>query len=80
MLNQDYYRTNSDHYIFIKRFFDDNFIIHLFYVDDMIDGHDASKIDILKREHNKSFAMKHLGPTKQIFSMKISRDRQNRRF
>ena len=37
---------------------------------------DASKIDNLKREFSMSFAMKDLGSTKQIFGMKISRDKK----
>ena len=39
-----------------KKCSDDDFIILLLYVDDMlIVGHDASKIDKLKRALNKSF-------------------------
>lgn len=49
----------------------------MLYVDDMlIVGHDSSKIDRF-RELSKSFAMKNLGPARQILGMKISRDRQN---
>jgi hypothetical protein len=49
----------------MKRFLDGNFIIILLYVDDMmIVGHDAKKTQSLKRELNKSFTMKDLGPTK----------------
>jgi ATP-binding cassette subfamily B (MDR/TAP) protein 1 len=61
----------------MKRFPDGNFIILLLYVDDMlIVGHDAKKIQILKEELNKSFAMKDLGPGKHILGMKITRDRK----
>ncbi|RVW27983.1 Retrovirus-related Pol polyprotein from transposon TNT 1-94 [Vitis vinifera] len=57
---------------------DDDFIILLLYVDDMlIIDHDASKIEKLKRELSKSFAMKDLGYAKQILGMKISHDRKN---
>lgn len=63
--------------MFIKKFSDSDLIILLLYVDDMlIVGHDSSKIDRF-RELSKSFAMKNLGPARQILGMKISRDRQN---
>ena len=42
----------------------------------LIVGHDAKKIQILKEELNKSFAMKDLGPAKHILGMKITRDRK----
>jgi hypothetical protein len=46
----------------VKKFLDGEFIILLLYVDDMlIIGRDTSKIDILKEELSKSFAMKDLG-------------------
>jgi hypothetical protein len=65
MVEHTYNKTFSDHCVFIKRFLDGNFIIILLYVDDMmIVGHDTKKIQSLKREPNKSFAMKDLGPTK----------------
>lgn len=58
MLNYSYNRINYDHCVFIKKFFDDDFIILLLYVDNMlIIGHDASKVDMLKRELSKSFTM-----------------------
>ena len=76
MIDHDYSRTTSDHCVFFKKFSDGGFIILLLYVDDMlIVGHDASKIDKLKQELGKSFAMKDLGPAKQILGMKISRNR-----
>ena len=59
MMSHEYNRTSSDHCVFIRKFFDDDFIILLLYVDDMlITGHHSSKIDMLKREFSKSFAMK----------------------
>ena len=65
----------SDHYIFVKKFSNNDFIILLLFVDDMlIIGHDASKIDNMKKELTKSFVMKDLGLTKHIFGMKTSRD------
>ena len=78
MVDHEYKRNTSDHCIFVKRFLDGDFIILLLYVDDMlIVGHDARKIDKLKEELSKSFAMKDLGPAKQILGMKITHDRKN---
>ena len=78
MMSHGYNKTTSDHCV-SRKFFDDDFILFL-YVDDMlIIGHDSSKIDKLKRELSKSFTMKDLGLVKQILSMKISRDRKNRK-
>ncbi|KAJ7009759.1 Retrovirus-related Pol polyprotein from transposon TNT 1-94 [Populus alba x Populus x berolinensis] len=77
MVDHGYDRTTSDHCVFMKRFLDGNFIILLLYVNDMlIVGHDAKKIQILKEELSKSFAMKDLGPVKQILGMNITRDRK----
>ena len=78
-MSHGYNRTTSDHCVFTRKFYDDDFIILLLYVDDMlINGHDSSKIDRLKKELSKSFAMKDLGLTKQILCMKIPHDRKNR--
>ncbi|PKI56506.1 hypothetical protein CRG98_023144 [Punica granatum] len=73
MLSHGYTRTTSNHCVFVKQFSDGDFIILLLYVDDMLlVGHDMSKIADLKKELNKSFAMKDLGPVKQILGMHIS--------
>ena len=73
MIEHGYDRTASDHCVFVKKFFDGEFIILLLYVDDMlIVGHDTSKIDKLKKELSKSFEMKDLGPASQILGIKIS--------
>lgn len=78
MTDNEYQRTTSDHCVFVKNFSDGDFIVLLLYVDDMlIVGHDVAKIARLKNELSKSFAMKDLGPARQILGMKISRDRQN---
>ena len=77
MENYGFNMIICDHCVFVKKFGDNDFIILLLYVDDMlIIGQDANNIDNLKRELSKSFAMKNLGPAKQILSMKISRDRK----
>ena len=80
MMSHGYKITTFDHCVFSRKFYDDNFIILLLYVDDMlIIDHDSSKIHRLKRELSKSVAMKDLGSVKQILGMKISHDRINRK-
>ncbi|CAL1361567.1 unnamed protein product [Linum trigynum] len=76
MGEQGYMKTTSDHCVFMKKFPDGDFIILLLYVDDMlIAGQNVSKINDLKKELSKSFAMKDLGPAKQILGVRIVRDR-----
>ncbi|CAL1390247.1 unnamed protein product [Linum trigynum] len=76
MGEQGYMKTTSDHNVFVKKFSDGDFIILLLYVDDMlIVGQNVSKINDLKKELSKSFAMKDLGPAKQILGVRIIRDR-----
>ena len=80
MMSHVYNRTTCDHCVFTTKLLVDDFIILLLYIDDMlIIGHDSSKIDRLKREHSKSFAMKDLGSMKHLLDMKISYDRKNRK-
>ncbi|GJU24681.1 putative reverse transcriptase domain-containing protein [Tanacetum coccineum] len=60
----------------LERFGDDDFIILLLYVDDMlIVGKNIRRIAQLKQDLSKSFAMKDLGPAKQILGIRIFRDR-----
>ena len=81
MGKQVYKKTTSDHCVFVQKFSNDDFIILLLYVDDMlIVGKNASRIARLKQELSKSFAMKDLGPAKQILGVKISRDRKEGSF
>lgn len=76
MGEQGYQKTKSDHCTFVQKFSDDDFIILLLYIDDMlIVGENVSRIDSLKNQLSKSFAMKDLGPAKQILGTKIDRDR-----
>lgn len=80
MSRHGYKKTTSDHCVFVQKFSDDDFIVLLLYVDDMlIVGKDALRINLLKQELNKSFAMKDLGPAKQILGVKITRDRRERK-
>ncbi|CAH9124988.1 unnamed protein product, partial [Cuscuta epithymum] len=79
MAEHDFTKTKSDHCVFIKRYERGDFLILLLYVDDMlIIGQDRIKIDALKKDLSKSFAMKDLGPAKQILGMRITRDRSKR--
>lgn len=67
----------SNQCMFVKKHSSDDFIIFLLYIDDMlIIRYDARKIEELKKELNKSFAMKKLRTTKKILGMKISPDRK----
>ena len=77
MENHDFNKIMYDHCVFVKKFDDNDFIIFLFYVDDiLIVGQDTSKIDNIKRELSKSFVMKDLRLVKQILCMKIPCDRK----
>ena len=68
---------DSDQCTFTKRFENDEFIILLLYVDDMlIIGQHMKKINKLKSELSRSFAMKDLGQAKQILGMEIKRERK----
>ncbi|KAL9253449.1 Retrovirus-related Pol polyprotein from transposon TNT 1-94-like protein [Drosera capensis] len=76
---QDYKKTTSDHCVFVNKFFDNNFIILLLYVDDMlIVEKDISRINTLKKQLGQSFAMKNMGPAKQILGIRIMRDRKEK--
>jgi hypothetical protein len=67
MVEHGYDITTSDHCVFVKKFSNGEFIILVLYVDDiLIVGHDTKKIDKLKRELSKSFALKNLGPANQV--------------
>ena len=69
-----------DHCVFLKKFGDNDFIILLLYVADiLIVRQDVSKIDNFNKELKTSFAIKDLGPAKQILTMKISCDRKSRK-
>ncbi|RVX00702.1 Retrovirus-related Pol polyprotein from transposon TNT 1-94 [Vitis vinifera] len=70
MGEQGYRKTTSDHCVFVQKFSDDDFVILLLYVDDiLIVGRNVSRIDNLKKQLSKSFAMKDLGPVLAKFNM-----------
>jgi len=76
-----YQKTTSDHCVFIQKFSNDDFIIRLLYVDDiLIVGKNTSRINELKKQLSKFFAMKYLGHAKQILGMTITRHRDSRKF
>ncbi|KAI4305960.1 hypothetical protein L6164_029285 [Bauhinia variegata] len=80
MIQQGYKKTISDHCAFVRKFSNNYFIILMLYVDDMlIVGHDSSRINLLKKEFSKSFAMKDLGPARQILGIEIIRDRKSKK-
>lgn len=60
----------------VYKFVNDDFIILLLHVDNMlIIGRNVSRIDMLKKQLNKSFAMKDLRQAKKILNIKIIYDR-----
>ena len=68
-------RCEMDHCCYFKRF-DGCYIILLLYVDDMlVAGSSMKEINKLKKQVSNQFEMKDLGAAKQIFGMRISRDR-----
>ncbi|RVW72805.1 Retrovirus-related Pol polyprotein from transposon TNT 1-94 [Vitis vinifera] len=70
-------RCEADHCCYVKSF-NNSYIILLLYVDDMlIVGFDIEKINNLKKQLSKQFAMKDLGAAKQILGMRIIRDKTN---
>jgi len=79
MTKHSFNKTIGDHCVFIKRYEDGKYIILLLYVDDMlIIGQNKTKIVCLMNTLSKSFAMKDLGPAKQILGMKVIRDRSKK--
>ena len=79
MTDHEYHKTQADHCVFVKKFDGGDFLILLLYVDDMlIVGRDSKKIGSLKKVLSKSFAMKDMGPVKQILGMHIVRDESKR--
>ena len=74
--SKKFQKTQADHYVFVKKYDEGDFLILLLYVDDMlIVRQDTRKIEKLKKAVGKSFAMKDLGLAKQILGMHIVRDR-----
>ena len=58
--------------MFVKKFDGGDFLILLLYINDMlIVGQDPKKIESLKKTLRKSFAMKDMGPARQILWMHV---------
>eukprot|EP00253_Pinus_taeda_P022287 PITA_22287 len=80
MLEHGFQRLEVDHCVYIKRYDQGKYIMLLLYVDDMlIVGHDKNKINRLKKDLGRKFAMKDLGPAQQILGMRVLCDRKNKR-
>lgn len=81
MIDNNFEKINSDNCVFVKMFPNSDFIILLFYVDDMlvVEG-DLKRIKELKKKLGKKFTMKDLGSVKQILEMRITRNRKNASF
>ena len=78
MVDFGYGKTIYDHYVFIKRFYNSNFISLFQYMNDMlIVGYDVKRIQSLKEELSKFFTKKDSGPEKHILGMKTTHDRKN---
>jgi len=70
MVDHGYGKMTADPCVFMKTFADGEFVTLLLYMEDMlIFSWDAEKIHGMKGELRKSFAMKDLGPTKQILNI-----------
>jgi len=80
MSEQSYTRCHFDNCVYLKRKNDGSYIILLLYVNDMlVAGSNMQEINVLKRKLANSFEMKDLGAAKQIFGVRITRDRKNRK-
>ncbi|KAE8668465.1 Flavonol synthase/flavanone 3-hydroxylase [Hibiscus syriacus] len=74
-----YNRLNAYPCAYFKRSGDNDFVILLFYVDDMLVARpNKDHIEELKTQLAKEFEMKDLGSTNKILGMQIHRDRSNR--
>ena len=70
-------RCETDHCYYVKSF-DNSYIILLLYVNDMLIVRSSIKeINNLNKQLSKQFAMKDLGTVKQIFGIRIIRDKAN---
>ena len=70
MVEHVFRKTQADHCIFVKRYDGGYFLILLLYVDDMLIVEEDPKKTL-----RKSFAIKDMGPTKQILRMHIVQER-----
>ena len=73
MVGHGYKRTAADQCVYIQHFPNGNFIILLLYVDA---GQSSKMISKLKKEFFKFIDKKDFGPTQQILSTRIIRDKK----
>ena len=70
-------RCEANHCCYVKSF-DNSYIILLLYVyETLIAGSSIEEINILKKQLSKQFSIKDLGAAKQIFGIRIIRDKAN---
>jgi len=76
MVTNGFTRCQSDHYVYVKKITNGNYVILLLYVDDMLVARSSMQdiIDLKKKLAN-TFEMKDVGEAKQILGMKITRDK-----
>ncbi|CAA0828934.1 cysteine-rich RLK (RECEPTOR-like protein kinase) 8, partial [Striga hermonthica] len=75
MQSQGYKKTTADKCVYIKKYSNRAFIVHLLYVDVMlIVLNDPRKDKSTKERTSNSFDMKDLGKAQQILGMQITRD------
>ena len=78
MTEQGYIRCHSEHCVYFKRLDNGRYIILLLYVYDLLVARfNIQYINVLKWKLDKSFVIKDLSVAKQIFGMRITRDRKN---
>lgn len=75
MCDNGFKRCDIDHCSYFKKF-DDSYIILLLYIDDMlVFGSNMKDINELKQQLSKEFQIKDFGPSKQIFKIKITKNK-----
>ena len=80
MTEQGYDKCHFDHCVYFKRLYNGRYIVLLLYLDDiLVVGSNMQDINVLKRKLAKSFTIKDLGVAKKILSMRITRDKKNRK-
>ena len=78
MMSQGFTRCSKDPCVYTKGTTVEDMIYLLLYVDDMlVAARDIGKINCLKKNLDKMFEMKDLGPASRILGMDIKRNRKN---
>jgi hypothetical protein len=80
MALQGYKRFHFDYCVYFKKLDKGSYIILFLYVDDMLVARSNMKhINEIKHKLANSFSMKDLDAAKQIFGLRITWDRKNRK-